>query len=515
MPANSEDSQPPLSPEVIDSLLVDIPPALLLAWLDTQLYGRGILRGFQQTPKTLSLAPVRARFKEVLQHHSGAAASLVESWKIGNGELLEEVHALSEKKLLAQLPELEEKHGARTMHLTLMLDGREKILQQPHDEPKAKAETDSASKKPVKKLAAKNAADPIIDALRKELEQQRQLTNSAEENLHTAQLRVKQLQEQFKEKQQQAGIRERELTREVKRETARAANAEQLLEEMKRHADRNERRVKKLQQEQEEADLEIKRLRRQVRQQQQLAEDLRKQLAATPAKITEKGTTASSSVTTPQKVTKNAPAPPKIPQDPADQLFYFEIAGHHFQISARQVSMAVERNDEELVYSLTQALFELREKNAAGHKMFLDRVRTFDRYSARILTGDTMRVLVDASNVARFEKNKYGKGSLTNLLEVRDELRSRSYFPIILIADASLPHFIDEPHELKRLIQQGIIQITNKGEEADEYLARLAQQTGAFVVTNDVNFHLKIAPHFEPLRIGFTIDHGAVYLHEF
>jgi hypothetical protein len=147
--------------------------------------------------------------------------------------------------------------------------------------------------------------------------------------------------------------------------------------------------------------------------------------------------------------------------------------------------------------------------------MFLERVRAYDRYSARILTGDTTRVLVDASNVARFEKNKFGKGILQNLLALRDELRSRSYFPIILIADASLPYFIDQPVEFKKLVHDGIIQVTNKGEEADEYLTRLAQQTGAFVVTNDVNFHLKTAPSFDPLRIGFTIDHGAVYLHEF
>jgi hypothetical protein len=258
----------------------------------------------------------------------------------------------------------------------------------------------------------------------------------------------------------------------------------------------------------------MKRLRRQVRQQQQIAEDLRKQLAGLQPQI-DKETKVLSSGITPQATKKTETPKRKTLLNPADQQFLFEVAGKHFQISARQLAQAVERNDEDLVFSLAQALFTLREMNPEGHKMFLERVRAFDRYSARVLTGDTTRVLVDASNVARFEKNKYGKGILENLLALRDELRSRSYFPIVLIADASLPHFIDQPQELKKLVLQNIIQITNKGEEADEYLTRLAQQTGAFVVTNDVNFHLKTAPDFDPLRIGFTVDHGAVYLHEF
>lgn len=503
------EKSPEVSTEVIDALLKDIAPLLLLAFLDTQPYGRGILRGFQQTPKTLRLAPVQARFKDVLQHHPGAAEDLITCWKLGNEKVLEKVHALSDKKLDKQLPELTEMHGERTVHLSLVLDGRNTILQQ--QSAAKKTEKKPASKKTTKKASQNSAAkDQAITQLNQELETQRQATDAAQSNLQDTQQKLDQVQEQSLEKQHQSDIRERELARNLKRESQRAVNAEQLLEDKTRTASRDERRLKRTSHELEEATAEVKRLRRQVRQQQRIAEDLRKQLAAiTPKEIKKDIEELSPAATKTPKLRAKAPS------DPADQLFQFEIAGHKFQLSARQVAIAIDRNDEELVYSLTQALFELREKNAAGHKMFIDRVRTFDRYSARVLTGDTMRVLVDASNVARFEKNKYGKGILANLLALRDELRSRSYFPITMIADASLPHFIDEPHEFKRLIQQGMIQITNKGEEADEYLTRIAQKNGAFVVTNDVNFHLKIAPHFEPLRIGFTIDHGAIYLHEF
>lgn len=504
---------PPFSPEVIDSLLTDTQPALLLAWLDLQPQGREILRGFQQNTKSLRLPPVRARFKDVLTKYPDVTESLIEAWKVVNGKLLAEVHSLSDKKLLAKLPQLKEEHGEKTTHLTLILDGREKILGQQSSQ--------SISKKLTKKTASKlNAAEKIANlqetvlALQAEAEVQHQALEISEEKLRQAQQAFKQEVNCFHERQRQSLSNERELKRDLKREIARAAKADQLLEEMSRVSDRNERRLKKLQHEQEETDLEIKRLRRQVRHQQKIAEDLRKQLAGLQPPISER-TKVLSAPADIKTVKEKTDLKHKTLLNPADQQFLFEVAGNHFQISARQLSQAVECNDEDLVFSLTQALFTLREINPAGHKMFLERVRAFDRYSARILTGDTTRVLVDASNVVRFEKNKYGKGILENLLTLRDELRSRSYFPIILIADASLPYFIDQPLEFKKLVHEGVIQVTNKGEEADEYLTRLAQQTGAFVVTNDVNFHLKTAPSFDPLRIGFTIDHGAVYLHEF
>lgn len=514
MADSPEAHQPPkYPPELINSLLTDIPPIMLLAWLDLQPHGREILRGFQQNTKSLRLPPVRARFKDVLTKHPDVAESLIEAWKLGNGKLLEEVHALTDKKLLAKSAQLQEEHGERTLHLTLMLDGRATLLQQEIVPAKSKKQSTKPASK--KNSTAKVAElEQAIATLQQEAKKQKSALENSEEKLHQTQQTFKQETSHFHEQQQQSLSRERELKRDLKRETARAEKADQLLEEKTRVSDRNERRLKKLQHEHEETDLEIKRLRRQVRQQQKIAEDLRKQLAGLQPQIS-KETKVLSETATP----KNAKAKPDLKRkallNPADQQFLFEVAGNHFQISARQLAQAVERNDEDLVFSLTQALFTLREINPAGHKMFLERVRAFDRYSARVLTGDTTRVLVDASNVARFEKNKYGKGILENLLALRDELRSRSYFPIILIADASLPHFIDQPLEFKKLVHDGIIQITNKGEEADEYLTRLAQQSGAFVVTNDVNFHLKIAPSFDPLRIGFTISHGAVFLHEF
>jgi hypothetical protein len=157
----------------------------------------------------------------------------------------------------------------------------------------------------------------------------------------------------------------------------------------------------------------------------------------------------------------------------------------------------------------------LHETNGRGHKQFIESVREMGRYYSRVLTVETTRVLVDASNVARYELDHRNKGQLNSLLQLRDELRRRDCFPIKLVADASLQYNIDEPQELVAMARRGEVEIVPGGMEADEILAREARRSGAYVVTNDRNFHLKVAPDFEPPRIAFRVRDGIVLVEDF
>jgi len=89
------------------------------------------------------------------------------------------------------------------------------------------------------------------------------------------------------------------------------------------------------------------------------------------------------------------------------------------------------------------------------------------------------------------------------------------FFPILFIADASLPYHIDDINEFRRLMKTGEIFVSASGQEADEILAIEARETGAYVVSNDRNFHRHLAPTFSPSRIGFRIIDGVVLLDEF
>jgi RNase P/RNase MRP subunit p30 len=142
-------------------------------------------------------------------------------------------------------------------------------------------------------------------------------------------------------------------------------------------------------------------------------------------------------------------------------------------------------------------------------------MREFDRYYARVLSEHTTRVLVDASNVARYEKNRYGKGQIRFLTAMREELRRRNCFPIRFIADASLPYNLDHPNDLLAMVKRGEVELTASGQEADEILAREARRSGAFVVTNDRTFHHKVSPGFEPPRVAFQFFDRHVVVDDF
>jgi hypothetical protein len=98
---------------------------------------------------------------------------------------------------------------------------------------------------------------------------------------------------------------------------------------------------------------------------------------------------------------------------------------------------------------------------------------------------------------------------------MKNELRRFDFFPILFIADASLPYHIDDDKEFRARVKRGEILVSASGQEADEILARQARETGAYVVTNDRNFHRHLAPNFTPSRIGFEIVDGVAILKEF
>jgi hypothetical protein len=179
------------------------------------------------------------------------------------------------------------------------------------------------------------------------------------------------------------------------------------------------------------------------------------------------------------------------------------------------VARAVARNDDAFVFHLIQAFDSMRAQSEEYFRLFLKRVREIDVYFERVLTKETTRVLVDASNVVRYDTAHKGRGRLSDLLRMRDELRLRDCFPISMIADASLKYFIDKPNELVAMANRGELLIADKGVEADEILAREARRSGAYVVTNDRNFHAKVSPDFEPPRITFRIIDGFLVVDDF
>ena len=279
-------------------------------------------------------------------------------------------------------------------------------------------------------------------------------------------------------------------------------NAE--IDEIRKREERQARRLKSLEREGEELGLENRRLKKQLRHTQSLLEDERRKNAPEPKVVPEVAL---------QKPT-SAPKKPVL-ATPLDEIFEWIADGRAIRVTARETIRLINRNDEDAVWQIMLALQSLEQSDPEKRFKFLHRLKTIDAYYARVLTSSTTRVLVDASNVARSIPNRFGKGQLVHLLHLREELRRRNVWPLVFIADANLPYQIDEPAKLREMGRSGEIVFVDKGTEADEVLAREARKTGAYVVTNDAKFHLKVSPDFEPPRIGFRAQSDVVFVDEF
>lgn len=287
------------------------------------------------------------------------------------------------------------------------------------------------------------------------------------------------------------------------------------LEEQKKSAERQGRKLRALEREREALDIENRRFKKQLRHTGGLLEEERRKVAGLEAKIAT-ATPAVEALSTPRSQ-QSAPGKVVVVQAPTplDEIFEWRADGRRVKITAREVRRLIDKNDEDAVYTIIQALESLHHSDKSLHGKFFKRISDAGGYYARVLGENMARVLVDASNVARYAPNKYGKGQLRHLTEMREELRRLGCFPVQFIADASLRYFIDDMRRFQEMVAHGEIQVVDKGVEADEILAREARRTGAYVVTNDAKFFHKVSPDFEPPRVTFRIYDGTVIVDEF
>lgn len=512
--------------DVLTFLARQAPPRELWKWLNED-ENVGLLhsltRGFQRTPNALRQPIVRNRFIDHLRHETPDFERVLTLWSEANPDLLAAVRALSDEQLPDALPQLFYAHGLPALTLALMQENREAVLQT----------FDAASlpdieAAPIEVPEANEAASPT--ALRRlppvvppSLQLLAQTTLPLERRLKAYKMALKAARETGRlEAQNHAAA--------LNQETRRTQALQAELEEATRHLDRVTRKNRGLEKQVEETAGELKRAKRQLRQGQQLSEDLRRQLTTAQTQIENLQAALEAQVEAARRPSehKRRPKtqwqPPRVqahsptsvaPESPLDQVFIWKSGTRVLRVSPREIKKQIEANNDAFIGDIAGALDDLRAINPSGFEVFMKRMRELDRYYARVLTGKSTRVLIDASNVARQEKDFAGKGKLQNLLMMRDELRRRDCFPILIYADASLPYNIDEPAELLRMVRRGEVQMSDSGQEADELLARESRRTGAYVVTNDRNFHLKVTPDFEPPRVGFRFHDNFLVVDEF
>lgn len=116
-----------------------------------------------------------------------------------------------------------------------------------------------------------------------------------------------------------------------------------------------------------------------------------------------------------------------------------------------------------------------------------------------------MKVVIDAANVAHYEKGD-GKPKLENIIAVSEFLLSRGD-DILIMADASLKHEIDNKKDYEAFINEGFIDEVPKGNNADHFILNIAEEENAKIISND--FFREFQDEFKDLksrRIPFRFE---------
>jgi hypothetical protein len=501
-----------LPPSVVSHLLQVIPAKLLWNYLngdDRKELLQIVTRGFQRTPQIVRQPVVRNRWLHWLETNQNEIYVLLVMWSLREPQSPSIAFTQNEPddaKLARKLPSMFRNFGIEDSLCGLSIATRPRVF-------RAVAEL-LADKEELERLMQKEADDEelaegageetaaIDDAPAPEADSSLTLLKESLEQAVAKGERLNRSLTRQKEEIESLHKREHVIIEQWTRKLEGAQKKSQAeAEELRKNAERLSRKLRTLEREKEELETENRRLKKQLRHSALLLEEERR-----------KG--SQSEIQAPKPVV--APAPKKeVAQPPAvltplDEVFEWRADGRPVKVTPRAVRLLIDRNDEDAVFAVMQALESLKLSDKATYSKFLKRLGEAGSFYPRVFTERTTRVLVDASNVARHVPTRRGKGRLSFLLQMREELRRLNCFPILFYADASLRHFIDEPQKYGEMVARGEIVTVDKGVEADEILAREARRTGAYVLTNDARFFHKVSPDFEPPRVSFRIYDGTV-----
>jgi hypothetical protein len=190
-------------------------------------------------------------------------------------------------------------------------------------------------------------------------------------------------------------------------------------------------------------------------------------------------------------------------------------------VTARRIVEAVDAGEADWVRKARAGMESLRGRggsDAALADALLEAVAALEPVAVQPLLQPVLRpVVVDASNVARHNPDPLSLARsprLIRLKEMRDFLLRRGYFPVHLIADATLRFHVDDRAAYEDMLRRHMVRETPPGTSADETLIREAKSLPAPLVTNDRLAEWGDAA-FSVERRGFALVPGGVTLTDF
>lgn len=457
------------APEPLALLLASTPNRVLLDVIKSdRRFASIIFLGFAARVQSLALPAVRARLERELPKFPEVLQTLFAMWREAAAPLLDAINADDFSPTPETLAPLLHDYGTETLRYALLHADRDEArawADRLHEVPEPVIHVIEAPCLPA-------AIAPQLDALRKELTQ--------------AHGRMRELQGAVRDAEQARDAALREVAARDRQLDA-AADVEALLRKqadaLEAQVDRERRRAKR-------AEDEVDALRKQLREREPAAPPPVKPADPTAAiaeavALLQQGLQSlqgSAPAATPEVKPKPKPkaAPARTPAPPEAAVVLPGARGTHaYPLSA--VLGALQRNDAKTVEKVRDGIARLADQPIKEREA-LQRLAKVG-IPAAVLTGPLRAAVVDGSNVANMSHQARGK--LEYLEQMRRSAWAEGYFPVIIIVDASLRYQIDQPEQLMRMVDDGLITMAEPGTPADPLLIREAQARDAVLITND------------------------------
>ncbi|GAB4451790.1 MAG: hypothetical protein OHK0029_01600 [Armatimonadaceae bacterium] len=161
-------------------------------------------------------------------------------------------------------------------------------------------------------------------------------------------------------------------------------------------------------------------------------------------------------------------------------------------VTARQIARAVDEGNLNFVRAVRHGLEALRQRSPADAELadaLLEGVTMLDSVAViPLLYPNVTPAVVDASNVARHTPDPLALNPplrVESLLLMRDYLLRQRFFPVLMIADATLRFHADDRAAYERLLDRHIVREAPPGTSADEALLTEARLQNAPLISND------------------------------
>ncbi len=470
---NADANADKMTPAQITALLDSLPPRVLLEFIKGDaLFAQTIFHGFTVRDNSLKNPVIRTRLKQELGKLPEMAQELRKIWDEANVDLLATLE--SDEFIVdgESLSALATEHGEATLRFALLCDARDEVVIWAEKLDKVKVIS-----------AAPLVKKPVFSSL------------PSQANDVAARAQIVTLQKQLLETQQQLAKQRTEIDRQKNAITIAEKHSEEIQRKLneatkvaKEKLERETRRAKKAEEEAQELRKQLRAAEKKVAESSQPAapaalNSAAAKVVAEAIALLQRGLELSvspSSSSASGKVAAVAVTPVvKVAAKKAEPAIELPTTRGKKSYPLRQVKAAFVSNNQKVVDEIRDALTRLTAPLERTALAELARVQIPEA----VLRGPLRPALIDGSNVANMNKDK--RARLAYLGQVQQSAWAEGYFPVLIYADASLPHQIDNPDLFLQLVERGDIIMTEAGTSADETLIKEARRLGAIIITND------------------------------